>query len=80
MLGKIRLSEDSSQKFARPSASVRALSLADNTGAMLTPEEKKAQLVPALKQSLTSPNQAIRANAELFLNRINPEEQPHRVR
>jgi HEAT repeat protein len=39
---------------------------------MLSPEEKQAQFVPALKQALTSPNETIRANAALFLERLNP--------
>lgn len=41
---------------------------------MLTPEEKKAQLVPALKQALGNPNETIRENAELFLKRLSPEQ------
>jgi len=43
---------------------------------MLSPEEKKALLVPALKKALASPNETIRANAALFLTRISPGDQP----
>ena len=39
---------------------------------MLSPEEKKSLLAPALIQSLNSPDEAIRANAATFLKRADP--------